>query len=60
MGLIDAFVQVVRQYPDVVLDIVGPIGNYPLEENFDLHNDRAHIQIAPFYDMGFWSFISRQ
>jgi hypothetical protein len=38
--LIDAFVQVVRQYPDVVLDIVGPLGTRPVEGNFDLHDDR--------------------
>jgi hypothetical protein len=35
-----------------------PESNYPVEENFDLHNDRALIeQIAPFYDMGLWSLI---
>jgi glycosyltransferase involved in cell wall biosynthesis len=28
--LVDAFVLVARQYPDVVLDIVGPIGDYPI------------------------------
>ena len=56
--LIDAFVLVTRQYPDVVLDIVGPIGNYPIEENFDLHDDRALIQkLTPFYDTSFWSLV---
>ncbi|MGC2398586.1 MAG: glycosyltransferase family 4 protein [Acidobacteriaceae bacterium] len=56
--LIDAFALVVRQYPDVVLEIVGPIGNYPIEENFDLHDDRALIQeIVSFYEMSFWSLI---
>jgi glycosyltransferase involved in cell wall biosynthesis len=56
--LVDAFVLVARQYPDVVLDIVGPIGNYPIEENFDLHDDRALIQeLAPFYDTSIWSLF---
>jgi glycosyltransferase involved in cell wall biosynthesis len=56
--LMDAFVLVARQYPDVVLDIVGPIGDYPIEENFDLHDDRALIQVvAPFYDTSLWSLI---
>ena len=56
--LVDAFVLVARQYPDVVLEIVGPIGDYPIEENFDLHDDRALIQeLAPFYDTSLWSLI---
>src|ERR1700730_14245177 len=56
--LVDAFALVARQYPDVVLDIVGPIGNYPIEENFDLHDDRALIQeLAPFYDTSIWSLF---
>jgi len=32
--LLEAFVPVARQYPDVLLDIVGPIGNYPIEREF--------------------------
>ena len=48
--LLDAFVLVAHKYPEVVLDIVGPIGSYPLEENFDLRDDRELIaQITPFY-----------
>jgi glycosyltransferase involved in cell wall biosynthesis len=56
--LLDAFVMVARSYPDVVLDIVGPIGSYPLEENFDLRDDRALIaQIKPFYKTSLWSLV---
>jgi glycosyltransferase involved in cell wall biosynthesis len=56
--LLDAFVLVARSYPDVVLDIVGPIGSYPLEENFDLRDDRALIaQIKPFYKTSLWSLV---
>jgi glycosyltransferase involved in cell wall biosynthesis len=47
--LFDAFVRVAREYPDVHLDIVGPIGNYPLEENFDLKDDESIKAVAPYY-----------
>ncbi len=51
--LLQAFVIVARQFPDVVLDIIGPIGNYPIEENFDLRDDQKMIQtIRQFYDTG--------
>lgn len=56
--LVDAFVLVAWQYPDVVLDIVGPIGDYPVEENFDLHDDRALIrELTQFYDTSIWSLF---
>jgi glycosyltransferase involved in cell wall biosynthesis len=47
--LFDAFVRVARQYPDVHLDIVGPIGNYPIEENFDLKDVESIRAVAPYY-----------
>jgi glycosyltransferase involved in cell wall biosynthesis len=47
--LFDAFVRVARQYPDVHLDIVGPIGNYPIEENFDLKDAESIRAVAPYY-----------
>jgi glycosyltransferase involved in cell wall biosynthesis len=56
--LLQAFVPVARQYPDVQLDIVGPIGNYPIEENFDLRDQKQTIRtLAPFYAMNPWSVI---
>jgi glycosyltransferase involved in cell wall biosynthesis len=56
--LLDAFVLVARQYPNVKLDIVGPIGNYPIEENFDLRDDRALIaKVAPFYATSVWALL---
>jgi hypothetical protein len=37
---------------------VGPIGDYPVEENFDLHDDRALIQeLTQFYDTSIWSLF---
>jgi glycosyltransferase involved in cell wall biosynthesis len=56
--LLEAFVPVARQYPDVQLDIVGPIGNYPIEENFDLRDQKQTIRkLAPFYATNPWSAI---
>jgi glycosyltransferase involved in cell wall biosynthesis len=47
--LLEAFEMVVQQYPDVQLDIAGPLGSYPIEESFDL-SDRAIVKrMAPFY-----------
>jgi glycosyltransferase involved in cell wall biosynthesis len=47
--LLDAFNIVSRSFPDVRLDFVGGLGNYPLEENFEL-TDRPLIEaVAPFY-----------
>ena len=55
--LLDAFVSVARQFPDVELDIVGPIGNYPIEENFDLLDKQTIRALAPFYSTNVWSLI---
>ena len=55
--LLDAFVTVARQDPNVVLDIVGPIGNYPIEENFDLQDRQTIRSLAPFYTTTFWSLV---
>jgi glycosyltransferase involved in cell wall biosynthesis len=55
--LLQAFVPVARQYPDVQLDIVGPIGNYPIEENFDLRDQQTIRTVAPFYTTNLWSLI---
>ncbi len=55
--LLEAFVPVARQYPDVQLDIVGPIGNYPIEENFDLRDQQTIRTVAPFYATNPWSLI---
>ncbi len=47
--LLDAFEMVVKCYPEVRLDIVGPQGSYPLGETFDM-NDRVIVEsVAPFY-----------
>ena len=46
---IDAFKMVEQKYPDVVMDLVGPQGDYPIEEACDL-KDRATLQrMAPYF-----------
>lgn len=47
--LLDAFSLVVREYPQVRLDVVGLQASYPLAENFDLHERELIESIYPFY-----------
>jgi glycosyltransferase involved in cell wall biosynthesis len=58
--LLDAFVLVAREYPDVVLDIVGPVGNYPMQETFDLQDRQAIRDVAPFYATSAWSLVQEK
>jgi glycosyltransferase involved in cell wall biosynthesis len=47
--LLDAFRLVVERFPNVRLDIAGPIGSYPIEETFDLQ-DREQLEgVTRFY-----------
>lgn len=55
--LFEAFALVAREYPDVQLDIVGPLGNYPLEENFDLKDVETIKTVAPFYATSYRSLL---
>jgi glycosyltransferase involved in cell wall biosynthesis len=55
--LLRAFVIVARKYPDVLLEIVGPVGNYPIEENFDLKDKAAIESLRPFYATSLWSIL---
>jgi glycosyltransferase involved in cell wall biosynthesis len=55
--LFEAFVKLARQCPDVHLDIVGPIGNYPIEENFDFKDVETIKAVAPYYSTSRVSLI---
>jgi glycosyltransferase involved in cell wall biosynthesis len=55
--LLDAFALVAREYPDVHLDIVGPLGNYPIEENFDIRDGKTIQSVAPLYTTSRWSLL---
>jgi glycosyltransferase involved in cell wall biosynthesis len=47
--LLDAFKLIVAELPDVRLEIIGPHGTYPLEENFDLADRAVVSSLEPFY-----------
>jgi glycosyltransferase involved in cell wall biosynthesis len=47
--LLEAFKLVVKQYPDVHLDLVGPHGNYPIQETFDVRDSALRKSVAPYY-----------
>ncbi len=47
--LLDAFNLVAGRCPDVRLDFVGSLDNYPLEESFDLADRQLIKSVAPFY-----------
>jgi glycosyltransferase involved in cell wall biosynthesis len=55
--LFEAFALAAREYHNVHLDIIGPSGNYPLEENFDLKDIETIKTVAPFYATSYRSLI---
>jgi glycosyltransferase involved in cell wall biosynthesis len=55
--LFEAFALVAQEYPDVHLDVVGPLGNYPIEENFDLKDVETIKMVAPYYAKGHRSLM---
>jgi glycosyltransferase involved in cell wall biosynthesis len=48
-NLLDAFSLVIKDYPEVRLNIVGPQANYPLAENFEFQERELIDSIFPFY-----------
>jgi glycosyltransferase involved in cell wall biosynthesis len=55
---IEAFKIVVEKHPSVVMDLVGPQGDYPIEEACDLH-DRATLErMAPYFTKKKFSLLS--
>ena len=47
--LLEAFKIVVERFPDVHLDLVGPQGNYDLQETFDIRDQALRKSVAPYY-----------
>ena len=47
--LLEAFKIVVPLYPNVRLDLVGPEGNYALQETFDIRDGALRKSVAPYY-----------
>jgi glycosyltransferase involved in cell wall biosynthesis len=47
--LLEAFKAVVEKYPNVHLDLVGPMGNYALQETFDIRDQALRNSVAQYY-----------
>jgi glycosyltransferase involved in cell wall biosynthesis len=47
--LLEAFKIVVEKYPNVHLDLVGPQGNYALQETFDIRDQALRKSVAAYY-----------
>jgi glycosyltransferase involved in cell wall biosynthesis len=47
--LLEAFKKVVEEHPNVHLDLVGPQGNYALQETFDIRDQALRKSVAPYY-----------
>ena len=54
--LLDAFSMVVKEHPEVRLNIAGSQGSYPLAETFELQDRELIESISPFYAL---DWISR-
>jgi glycosyltransferase involved in cell wall biosynthesis len=48
--LLEAFKIVVQRFPNVRLDLVGPEGNYALQETFDIRDGALRKSVAPYYN----------
>jgi glycosyltransferase involved in cell wall biosynthesis len=55
--LVAAFVPIARSRPDVVLDLVGPVGNYPLAEMFDLADADVWRKVVPLYRHDYLAYL---
>jgi glycosyltransferase involved in cell wall biosynthesis len=58
--LLRAFAQVVRKFPNVVLELSGPVGNYPISENYDLRDKEGIRQIAPYYQTDYVQLLKAE
>jgi glycosyltransferase involved in cell wall biosynthesis len=47
--LLQAFKIVLEQYPNVHLDLVGPHGNYALQDTFDIRDGALRKSVEPYY-----------
>jgi glycosyltransferase involved in cell wall biosynthesis len=46
---IDAFKIVAQTHPDIAMDLVGPRGDYPIEEACDLKDRKTLERVAPYF-----------
>ena len=55
--MLEAFKIVVKRYPNVRLDLVGPEGNYALQDTFDIRDGALRRSVAPYYAFKPMSFL---
>jgi glycosyltransferase involved in cell wall biosynthesis len=55
--LLEAFKIVVKRYPNVRIDLVGPEGNYALQDTFDIRDGALRQSVAPYYAFKPMSFL---
>jgi glycosyltransferase involved in cell wall biosynthesis len=55
---IDAFKMVAEKYPDVVMDFVGPQGDYPIEEACDLKDVATLGRMSPYFQKKKFSLLN--
>lgn len=55
--LLEAFKIVVQKYPDVHLDLVGPEGNYALQETLDIRDSALRKSVAHYYAFKPWPLL---
>jgi glycosyltransferase involved in cell wall biosynthesis len=55
--LLEAFKIVAQRFPNVRLELVGPEGNYALQETFDVRDGALRKSVAPYYTFKPISFL---
>jgi glycosyltransferase involved in cell wall biosynthesis len=55
---VDAFKIVTEKHPDVVMDLVGPQGDYPIEEACDLQDQATLQRMAPYFKKKEFSLLN--
>lgn len=58
--LLDAFQQVVTQYPEAQLEIVGPLGSPPIDFIVKLAEDQKVRNLASFYNGEYYSHLQER
>ncbi len=58
--LLDALQSVVRRYPEVTLEVVGPPGAYSIDENFPMNDQALIAKMKPFYREDYMVYLKRK
>jgi glycosyltransferase involved in cell wall biosynthesis len=58
--LLRAFVMVARQFPNVILEVSGPVGNYPIAETFDSSDRKTIDEVTPYYATDYLQLLKQE